>query len=62
MSRAEFAERAAWIWGRGHADREAILRRLPELRGKNLACFCAEGSPCHRDVLLRLANGPVEIE
>ncbi|QCO00516.1 DUF4326 domain-containing protein (plasmid) [Azospirillum argentinense] len=62
MSRAEFADHATWIWGSGHADREAILRRLPELRGKNLACFCAEGSPCHRDVLLRLANGTVEIE
>lgn len=27
-----------------------------ELRGKNLACWCAEGTPCHADVLLRLAN------
>ena len=27
-----------------------------ELRGKNLACWCA-ASPCHADVLLRLANG-----
>ncbi len=26
------------------------------LRGKNLACFCAPGSPCHRDVLLKKAN------
>lgn len=29
---------------------------LSELRGKNLACFCAEGSPCHADILLRVAN------
>lgn len=27
------------------------------LRGKNLACWCAPGSPCHADVLLELANG-----
>lgn len=27
-----------------------------ELRGKNLACFCALDQPCHADVLLELAN------
>jgi hypothetical protein len=27
-----------------------------ELRGKNLACFCALNQPCHADVLLELAN------
>lgn len=37
-----------------HVD---LLRaRLPELRGKNLACWCAHGSDCHADVLLELAN------
>lgn len=30
------------------------------LAGKNLACFCALGSPCHGDVLLEIANAPVE--
>lgn len=30
---------------------------LDELRGKNLACWCKLGEPCHADVLLRLANG-----
>lgn len=29
---------------------------LSELRGKNLACWCAPGAPCHADVLLELAN------
>ena len=29
---------------------------LDELRGKNLACWCPLGSPCHADVLLELAN------
>jgi len=27
-----------------------------DLRGKNLACWCPIGSPCHADVLLELAN------
>lgn len=26
------------------------------LRGKNLACWCKPGSPCHADVLLEIAN------
>lgn len=25
-----------------------------ELKGKNLACWCREGTPCHVDVLLHL--------
>lgn len=29
---------------------------LEELRGKNLACWCALDQPCHADVLLELAN------
>ena len=29
---------------------------LAPLRGKNLACWCAPGKPCHADVLLELAN------
>jgi hypothetical protein len=34
------------------------LRRygLPALRGKDLACWCRLGQPCHADVLLELAN------
>lgn len=31
---------------------------LSPLRGKNLACWCPIGSPCHADVLLELANAP----
>ena len=27
-----------------------------ELAGKNLACWCKEGDPCHADVLLEIAN------
>jgi hypothetical protein len=29
---------------------------LSALRGKNLACWCPIGSPCHADVLLEMAN------
>jgi hypothetical protein len=32
---------------------------LDELRGKNLACWCKPGAPCHADVLIELANRPV---
>jgi hypothetical protein len=27
-----------------------------ELKGKNLACWCKLGEPCHADVLLKIAN------
>jgi len=30
-----------------------------DLRGKDLACWCAAGKPCHADVLLELANRPI---
>lgn len=29
---------------------------LSELRGKDLACWCRLGSPCHADILLAKAN------
>lgn len=32
-------------------------RARQELRGKNLACWCKIGEPCHADVLLEIANG-----
>lgn len=35
-----------------------LIAALPELRGKNLACFCRLDQPCHGDVLLELANAP----
>lgn len=36
--------------------RSTILASLPEIRGKNLGCFCKPLTPCHADVLLELAN------
>lgn len=39
------------------SDRRAeLLARLPELRGKDLACWCGPDDWCHADVLLNLAN------
>ncbi|MGI9414568.1 MAG: DUF4326 domain-containing protein [Hyphomicrobiales bacterium] len=29
---------------------------LEPLKGRDLACWCPEGAPCHGDVLLTLAN------
>jgi len=39
--------------------RQTNTRRLAikELKGKNLACWCAPDQPCHADVLLEIANG-----
>lgn len=41
-----------WLVGESPSIRAA----LPGLRGKDLACWCALGKPCHADVLLELAN------
>lgn len=35
----------------------AIKDVVHQLRGKNLACWCKPGDPCHADVLLEQANG-----
>lgn len=41
-----------------HSEPGYIMLRIArtELRGKNLACWCNLGSPCHADVLLVIAN------
>ena len=49
------------VYGRqGAIDRfeHYVLPHLPvhELRGKDLACWCALGEPCHRNILLKAAN------
>lgn len=48
-------------WCKPVASRDSyigrIIARAPvELRGKNLACWCKPGQPCHADVLLEIAN------
>ena len=32
-----------------------LLKDLPELKGKDLVCWCAP-APCHADILVELAN------
>jgi hypothetical protein len=29
-----------------------------ELAGRDLACWCPEGGPCHADILIDVANSP----
>jgi hypothetical protein len=38
------------------ARRRAILDSLPDLRGRDLVCWCPLDAHCHADVLLELAN------
>jgi hypothetical protein len=40
-------------------DRLDVRLYLGELRGKDLACWCPIGSPCHADILLEMANRPL---
>ncbi|WP_341209834.1 DUF4326 domain-containing protein [uncultured Sphingomonas sp.] len=53
-------------WEAGLAEPKGSLHRalysgaLAKLRGKNLACWCKLGEPCHADVLLELANRPAQ--
>ncbi len=36
---------------------EAVMKTIQsDLRGKNLACWCEEGTVCHADWLLKIAN------
>src|SRR5512145_2099532 len=39
------------------AERPALEEIRRALRGKNLACWCPAGEPCHAELLLELANG-----
>lgn len=47
---------AAWTGPESAAARTELLRRLPELRSRDLCCWCRLDSPCHADVLLEMAN------
>jgi len=46
-------------WAATDDPRSEDWRRMvrDELRGKDLACWCPLGQPCHADVLLEIANG-----
>lgn len=43
----------------GARDPANIVAMIGSLRGKNLACWCKQGEPCHADVLIEFANRPV---
>lgn len=44
------------FWDHLSARRQTIFSHLWMLRGKDFACWCKPGAPCHADVLLALAN------
>ena len=46
---------AATLYRRWLCGQPKLLAALPELRGRDLVCWCAP-LPCHGDVLLELAN------
>lgn len=52
------AEGAVFTYRRYLAEgsRADIVRK--HLTGKNLSCWCPQGTPCHADVLLEVANSP----
>src|SRR5438094_162411 len=43
-------------WVRMKAQTALRERAKQELRGKNLACWCKPGEPCHADVWLTIVN------
>ena len=45
-----------WDGPESEAARARMLAEIGELKGKNLACWCKPGDPCHGDVLLSLAR------
>ena len=50
-TRAEVIQKyRSWLLGR-----QELLQRLPELRGRRLACWCSP-EPCHADVLVELVD------
>jgi hypothetical protein len=57
------ADYRLWLAGKFIVHSDGLDRNAPlpgairaSLRGKNLACWCPLGQPCHADVLLALAN------
>jgi hypothetical protein len=49
-----YAQHTAWTKRIGG---HPIEMARAELKGNNLACWCAINKPCHRNVLLAIANG-----
>jgi hypothetical protein len=51
--------RTNWDGEESERARTRVLTGIAGLRGKNLACYCKAGEPCHADVLLELSNRPI---
>jgi hypothetical protein len=50
----------AWLDEDIYINPENLIDLRSELGGKNLACWCQFGEPCHAVVLLKLANDESE--
>lgn len=49
--RLDLLKRFGW-----QEDDLPTVESIRELRGKDLACWCKDGDPCHADTLIELAN------
>ena len=45
------------VWIQAPEQKSLLAEAKTKLRGKNLACWCKPGQPCHAEILLRLVNG-----
>jgi hypothetical protein len=60
---AEEARRVVRLYHEYLLARPLIIQQAKQqLAGKDLMCWCAQGMPCHADVLLRIANQPVDLD
>jgi hypothetical protein len=53
---AEHGRDVAVLLYRIHLDADLATAARRDLRGRDLACWCPLGVPCHADVLLQVAN------
>ena len=44
------------VWIQAPEQKSLLAEAKTKLRGKNLACWCKPGQPCHAEILLRLVN------
>lgn len=54
IARDAYEAHVAWLKRLGGHPTELAWA---ELAGRDLACWCAPGAPCHADALLEVANG-----
>lgn len=56
---ATLTQKVGYVEQRGYVI--FVREHIKELHGKNLACWCPIGKPCHADVLLEAAMVSAEI-